>query len=262
MDATRNIFRLPLLSKITDVPFRFWAAKALALFVPNICLTCDNFVESQGGCCAKCWSTLRFVRKPLCPVMGSPFSVDMGDNFLSAEAIADPPPFERLRTVVLYDEMARRLVSSIKYADRTDLAPWVGDWMRVAGSELVAEADFIIPIPLHGRRLRSRRFNQSAELARRIAKTSGVTFLPEGLVRRRATRQQVGLTESERERNVSGAFSIPEQMRVHLTGRRILLVDDVYTTGATAKAATRALKRGGAASVDVLVFAKVETHID
>ena len=262
MDATRNISRLFMHPKVLGVDPRNWVAKALALFVPNICLTCDNFVGFQGGCCAQCWSKLRFVRKPLCPVMGSPFSVDMGDSFLSAEAIADPPPFERLRSVVLYDEMALKLVSSIKYADRTDLAPWVGDWMRVAGSELVAKADYVVPVPLHGRRLRSRRFNQSAELARRIAKISGTAFLPEGLVRRKATRQQVGLTETERERNVSGAFFMPEGMRAQLKDRRILLVDDVYTTGATAKAATRALKRGGVASVDVLVFAKVETHIN
>ncbi len=262
MDATRKFFGIfPFLVGAADA-VKFWFAKIPTLLVPNTCLTCDNFVETQGGCCPKCWSKLRFVRKPVCPVLGSPFSVDMGDNFLCAEAIADPPPFERLRTVVLYDELARKLVASIKYADRTDLAPWVGDWMRVAGLSLVEEADFIIPVPLHTSRLRSRRFNQSAELARRIAKVSGVSFLPEGLVRRKATHQQVGLSELERERNVSGAFLMPEEMRVHLKGQRVLLVDDVYTTGATAKAATRALKRGGAASVDVLVFAKVETHVD
>jgi len=193
--------------------------------------------------------------------MGSPFSVDMGDNFLCAEAIANPPPFERLRTVVLYDELARKLVASIKYADRSDLAPWIADWMRVAGAELVENADFIIPVPLHRARLRTRRFNQAAEISRRIAKTSGRKYLPEGLLRRRATRQQVGLTQPQRERNVSGAFSVPAEMQARLQGKRVLIVDDVYTTGATAKAATRALKRGGVKAVDVLVFAKVETYM-
>lgn len=197
--------------------------------------------------------------KPFCCVMGTPFSVDMGDNFLSAEAIADPPPFESLRTVLLYDELARKLVSSIKYSDRSDLLRWITKWMDVAGKELVETADMIIPVPLHPSRLRQRRFNQAGEMALRIARKNSKEFLPEVLVRKKATRQQVGLSESQRARNVSGAFIVPQEMKIHLKGKRVLLIDDVYTTGATCKAATRALKRGGAASVSVLVFAKVET---
>lgn len=229
------------------------------VIVPNTCLICDVFVDQQGGCCASCWSKLAFVHPPLCPVMGTPFSVDMGKNFLSAEAIANPPPFQRLRTVLIYDDFARKLVSLIKYSDRTDLAPWIARWMQVAGKELLSEADMILPVPLHHARLRNRRFNQSAELARHIGNLSGVAYEPEILIRRKATRQQVGLTENERERNVSGAFSVPERFKPQLSGKSVILLDDVYTTGATAKAACRALKRGGASNIDVLVFAKVES---
>ncbi len=234
--------------------------KVLELIVPGTCLTCDNYVARQGGCCAHCWGKLRLVREPICPVMGTPFSVDMGENFLCAEAIADPPPFGRLRCVMLYDDLARRLVSGLKFSDRTDLAPWMANWMRVGGLKLVEDADVVLPVPLHANRLRARRFNQSAELARRVAIDSAKPYLPECLIRNKATKQQVGLTQSARERNVSGAFVVPASRRIHLKGRRVLLIDDVYTTGATAKAATRALKRAGASSVDVLVFAKVETH--
>ena len=241
--------------------FRSISALFADVVVPNTCLSCDAFVAKPGGCCASCWSELRFVQPPICPVMGTPFTVDMGENFLSAEAIADPPPFDRLRTVLLYDERARRLVSSIKYSDRGDLLPWIAQWMTFTGKELLADADIVLPVPLHRSRLRKRRFNQAAELARYMGSSAGVEYAPELLLRKRATRQQVGLSQSQRERNVSGAFVVPEAMKIHVKNRHVLLVDDVYTTGATAKAAARALKRGGARKIDVMVFAKVETRL-
>lgn len=236
-------------------------AKASEVLVPSTCLTCDRFVDTQGGCCPQCWNQLRFITKPFCPVMGSPFSIDMGESFLSAEAISDPPPFEKLRAVLIYDELARKLVSSIKYSDRTDLIRWVANWMHVSGQEVIEDADMIMPVPLHASRLRNRRFNQAGELAHRLAQLNDKEFMPEILVRKKSTRQQVGLSESERARNVSGAFIVPQEMKINLKGKRVLLVDDVYTTGATAKAATRALKRGGASQINVLVFAKVETYV-
>jgi ComF family protein len=192
--------------------------------------------------------------------MGSPFSVSMGEGFLSAEAIADPPPFDRLRAVMLYDDLARQLVSRMKYSDRSDLARWMGLWMVRAGHDLLKDVDVIVPVPLHPSRLRQRRYNQAAELSRSIARKAKVDFKAMALQRKRSTRQQVGLTEKERDRNVSGAFIVPERQKIEIQGRRVLLIDDVYTTGATAKAATRALKRGGASAIDVLVFAKVETY--
>lgn len=231
------------------------------MLVPATCLTCELHVVAQGGCCPACWSKMRFVSRPFCPVMGTPFSIDMGDAFLSAEAIANPPPFERMRTVMLYDDLARRLIASLKYADRTDLIPWISKWMAVAGKELIEDADVIIPVPLHKSRLHSRRFNQACEFSRLIAKDSDKDFKPEYLIRKRATKQQVGLTESQRKRNVSGAFTVPQEMKPNLKAKRVLLIDDVYTTGATVKAATKALKRAGADQVCVLVFAKVETHL-
>jgi ComF family protein len=181
----------------------------------------------------------------------------MGEGFLSAEAIANPPPFERARAAVAYNGVARHMVQALKYGDRADLAPWMARWMLRAGAELVADADVVLPVPLHWRRFFTRRFNQSAELARAIAALSGKVFEPAAIRRVKVTRQQVGLGLTRRQDNVRAAFRVPAEHDITVRGRRVLVVDDVYTTGATVSSVTRALKKSGAASVDVLTFARV-----
>ena len=237
-------------------------ASGVGNLVPATCLTCDRIVVEQGGCCPSCWNEMHFIKLPICPVMGTPFPVDLGEGAQSLEAIAEPPPFERLRAAVLYGKRARQLVTQLKFSDRTDLAPWMARWMQVSGNRLLEECDVVVPIPLHRNRLLKRRYNQSAELARNVALASGVNFCPQAMQRRRKTMQQTGLTEKQRQRNVSGAFQVPDSEQILIAGKRVLLIDDVYTTGATAKAAARCLLRAKAKSVDVLVFAKVEIDHD
>jgi len=200
---------------------------------------------------------MRWIERPYCEQLGIPFAYDLGPGALSAEAIAAPAPFQRCRAVCAFDDVARKLVHGLKYHDRLELAAWMGRWMARAGAELLAEADLIVPVPLHRRRLWRRRFNQSAVLAGPIAAAAGKPVAPHVLARIRATRQQVGLSAAERDENVRGAFRIAPDKRAAIAGRRVLLVDDVYTTGATINAATRAIVRAGAAAVDVLVFARV-----
>jgi ComF family protein len=232
------------------------------LILPPQCLACDRRVSGDGGLCPACWSQLRLIERPYCERLGTPFPYDMGAGAESAEAIADPPPFRRCRAVAAFDDVARRLVHGLKYRDRLDLAAWMGEWMARAGAGLVGDADLVVPVPMHRRRLWSRRFNQSANLAAAISAISGKPLATAVLRRIRPTRQQVGLTAGARDRNVRGAFKVLENQRLTVDGRAILLVDDVYTTGATVKAATRALTRAGAASVDVLVFARVVRSLD
>jgi len=227
------------------------------LLFPASCAGCKAHVSQPGTLCPTCWSELRFIERPYCPVLGVPFGHDFGDGFLSAEAIADPPPFRRLRSAVLHRGAAQRMAVALKFHDRTDLAPWMARWMQRAGRELLEECEVILPVPLHRWRFWSRRFNQSAELARALAKQSALPFAPQALNRIRRTEQQIGLGSKERKRNVDGAFRVPKEQEIHVRGRRVLLIDDVYTTGATVKAATRALLRGGAKSVDVLTFSRV-----
>ncbi len=234
------------------------AVAAIGDFIlPPICLACENTVVKQGVLCPRCWSGMRFIERPYCAVTGTPFSFDLGEQALSADAIANPPVYSRARAVALYDEIARTLVQGLKFADRTDIAPWMANWMARAGRELIAENPLVVAVPLHKRRLILRRFNQSAELARHIARQNELEYVPEALLRIRATRQQVGLGARQRRKNVRGAFRVPPVYKARLAGRKILLIDDVLTTGATIEAASRALLRGGAASVDCLTFARV-----
>ena len=228
-----------------------------AFLFPPVCCGCQRRTGQPGMLCAGCWSELRLIEQPWCDVLGIPFSRDMGSGILSAEAIANPPPFDRARAAVAYEGVARRLVQKLKFNDRTDLAVWLAKWMMRVGSDLARDADLIVPVPLHRRRFLARRFNQSAELARAFSGIAGVRFEPSAIDRKKVTRQQVGLGLREREANVRGAFKVPVESDILVRGRRVLIVDDVYTTGATASAVARTLKQSGAVVVDVLTFARV-----
>lgn len=234
----------------------------LNLAYPPVCLRCDAPTATSNTLCSHCFNGLRPITAPLCPVLGLPFSVFLGPDARSAEAIADPPPFERARSAVVYDEIARTLVSRLKYGDRPELALFCARLMAGAGHELWSDAPILVPVPLHPARQRERRYNQSAELAQHLGRLTGLA-VDQGLVRRsRKTRQQVGLSGDGRQRNVAGAFAVAPDILVRTRGRRVVLVDDVYTTGATTKAVTRTLQRAGVEAVDVVTFARVVIGAD
>ena len=224
--------------------------------LPQCCAACREPVDG-AGLCAGCWSKLSFIAPPYCERLGIPFVYDPGPGVLSMEAIADPPAYRRARAAVRYDDVARTLVHAFKYGDRLDLAPIMGRWMANAGAELLRETDAVVPVPLHWRRQWMRRFNQSALLAEVITRTAGVPVTHLALKRIKATPQQVGLSQSARAINVQGAFRVPADGKAEVAGRRLLLVDDVLTSGATMDACARALLRAGAAQVDALTFARV-----
>lgn len=238
-----------------------WLGKATGLcarlLFPPVCPGCRRLVGEPFTLCGQCWPKLRFIERPWCEVLGTPFSHEIGDGIVSADAIASPPPFSRARAAVSYEGVARGMVLSLKFGDRTELAPTMARWMMRVGAELLADADAVVPVPLHRARFLRRRFNQSAELARALCRLSGRDFLPDAVVRVRATRHQAGLAAREREANVRGAFAVPARAEIGVRGRRVLVVDDVYTTGMTVSAVARALRRAGAAQVDVLTFARV-----
>src|SRR5690606_2624148 len=172
-------------------------------------------------------------------------------------ALADPPPFERARAAMAYGAVVGTLISRFKYGDRVELARFCARLMAAAGQEFWPDRPVLVPVPLHASRLRFRRYNQSMLLARELGRLTGLEVDPHLVRRHRKTRQQVGLSGDGRLRNVRGAFVLHQRALERLAGRPVVLVDDVYTTGATVKAITRVLKRGGAVRVGVLTFARV-----
>ncbi len=230
--------------------------KSVDLILPPQCLSCRTPLAVQGFC-APCWRELGFIEAPLCDWLGIPFDYDPGEGILSAAAIADPPSYSKARAVVRYDDRARKLVHWFKYKDGLEAAPILARLMKRSGRELIDQCDMIIPVPLYRSRLWVRRYNQAAALALVIAKDTGLEYEPQLLDRVRKTKTQVGLSAAQRRRNVSGAFAVNENCFERVSGKRVLLVDDVITTGATIEACSRAILSGGAENVDVLAFARV-----
>jgi ComF family protein len=235
------------------------AAFLLDAVLPPRCLKCGEIVADSGSLCGRCWPELRFLGAPCCACCGLPFEFEMGEGALCGGCVADRPPFDRARAALAYDDNSRDLILRFKHADRIDGAATFAGWMGRAGADLIASADLIAPVPLHRWRLVRRRYNQAAILANALATRAGrgKLVVPDLLVRRRATASQGHLGRSQRARNVAGAFALHPRRTQGVAGARILLIDDVLTTGATAAACTRVLKAAGAISVDLLVLARV-----
>ena len=176
---------------------------------------------------------------------------------LSAAAIADPPDFDRARGVASFDGLMRELIHAFKFHDSHNARRLFGRWLIEAGQEIINEADLLVAVPLARGRLISRRFNQAQILAIEVGRRTGKPVRPFALVRSRATAHQIGLTRAQRSRNVGGAFRVPPSELPAISGKAIVLIDDVITSGATASAAAAVLKRAGARRVDVLALAIV-----
>ncbi len=230
---------------------------ALDVLLPHQCLRCAAVVETAGALCPGCWDEVAFLEPPFCQACGVPFEFDPGVDMLCAACVREPPVYERARAVVTYDEASRGLVLALKHGDRTDAAPAFGRWMVRAGGALVGDADVAVPVPLHWTRLFTRRYNQAALLAAAVARAARIPMAPDALVRRRRTPSQGKLNAARRRRNVRGAFIAHPRHRHLIEGRRVLLIDDMLTTGATVSACSRALLDAGARAVDVLTLARM-----
>jgi ComF family protein len=230
--------------------------KIADLLFPPLCIACREPLGQGQGFCAACWGRISFLDGPLCDCCGLPFSVDPGPGARCAACLAKPPSFDHARAIIAYDETSRGPILALKHADRLELVPGFAQWLARTGKGLIEDTDLIVPVPLHRTRLWRRRYNQAAELARALGRRTGKTVAVRTLVRSRATESQGEMVSARaRRRNVLGVFKVPDPAAVR--GRNILVVDDVLTTGATADACARALKRAGAARVHILALARV-----
>jgi ComF family protein len=233
----------------------------LDALLPPHCLLCENAVDAQGALCAGCFAGLSFVTEPCCHRCGVPFpragGAQRGEGLLCPFCVHRPPPFETARAAFRYDGASQRLILPFKHGDRTELAAPLARHMARAGAALLGRAEVLAPVPLHPRRLLMRRYNQAALLSARLARIAGKPHLPGLLRRRRATPRLGEASAAERAAMVAGVFSVSRNGAERIRGRRVLLVDDVLTSGATVGACAEALLAAGAAAVDVLAAARV-----
>lgn len=227
------------------------------ILLPPVCIACRGRIESHGLLCGACFAKIDFIAPPLCDRLGLPLPFEAGGTLLSAAAIASPPVYDRARAAAQYSDTMRELIQSLKYRDRHEGLPLFARWLRNAGAELLSDTDLILPVPLYPTRLWRQRFNQSAMLALALGPLARVPVDCIALKRARRTASQVGLTADQRRRNVAGAFKVDQDRLARVKGKKLVVVDDVITTGATAEACARVLKRAGAARVDILALARV-----
>lgn len=238
-------------------PLRRAASRLCDAVLPPRCLHCGCLVGDHGALCAACWAELRFIGPPCCAACGLPFEYDLGPDAVCGACSAQRPRYDRARAALVYNDASRDLVLRFKHSDRLEGAATFAAWMARAGGGLIEEADILAPVPLHWLRLVRRRYNQAAVLANAIGRAQGKLVIPDLLERRKATPTQGHLGREARRRNVAGAFRVAPRHRQALAGKRILLVDDVLTTGATAESCARVLRAAGATAVDLLVLARV-----
>lgn len=237
--------------------FRRLARTVLDAVLPPRCLSCGTVVAGDGALCPPCWGQLAFIGAPHCACCGLPFAFEVEPDAMCGDCVRQEPVFGRARAALHYDDASRPLVLAFKHGDGTHAAPALGRWMAQAAGDLARDADLIVPVPLHRWRLFRRRYNQSALLAQTLARLVDRPVSAGILMRKRKTPSQGGLSRSGRIANVRGAFAIAGRQAEGLSGRRVLLVDDVMTTGATLSECARILRRGGAADVDVVTLARV-----
>lgn len=230
----------------------------LDFLYPPSCAACRAPVSEPHALCSECWKAIGFLDGPMCAICGLPFELDPGADTICGACHAHPPPFDCARSVMRYDDASRKPILALKRADRLDLALPFARWLQRSGKSLIEQADIIVPVPLHWRRLWERRYNQSALLAELISRHSRKPLELLALQRSRPTPSQGEMVSAKaRRRNVRGAFSVDSTRQLAVAGKTVLLVDDVLTTGATVAACARALKRAKAARVLVLTLARV-----
>ncbi len=234
-------------------------SRALDFFFPPQCLNCETLVPAHGTLCLSCWKQVPFIAAPMCACCGLPFEYSLGEGTLCGECLKELPPYAKARSVFLYNEHSRALVTKLKFNDQLHLASVYGPWLAKAAGDMLKTCEIIVPVPLSWRRFVGRRYNQAVLLAQALSKKTGFAVLPDALSRTRHTPPQTGLSRAQREKNVSGAFTINGRYKKAIAGKTVLLIDDVMTTGSTLSACARVLLKAGAKEVNVLTLART-TH--
>ena len=233
-----------------------WLQKIFDIILPPRCLSCGKVIQTDNSLCPECFSHIRFISRPFCEKCGTPFPEETGDGLLCVNCLRKKTPFRFCRSAVAYDDFSKKLILDFKFFDHIENKILLARWLYLAGRDIFdAGIDLIIPVPLHFTRMIKRKYNQSAMLCSILSEMSHVPADYKSLKKIRHTRPQVHCDGKQRLRNVKNAFCVPHPENIK--GKRIVLIDDVYTTGATLRECAKALKRAGAKSVDTLTVARV-----
>jgi ComF family protein len=233
--------------------------KFVDFILPPRCPLTGDVVDSPGMMSAAAWAQLTFIAPPFCACCGRPFafeSADGRDVLRCAPCLQRQPAYDRARHVLVYDDASSDIVLKFKYADQTWCAAMLAQWMARTAAEMLEEVDYVVPVPLHRWRLLKRRYNQAALLAQALARRTGKICLPDSLIRIRATEAQGHRNHRDRRSNVRKAFALDAARAPDMKGRAVLLVDDVFTSGATVEECARVLKKAGARKVFVVTLAR------
>lgn len=242
-------------ARFSLAPVRLAAADAVDLVFPP---GGGDAPLLHGDMAAGPWSRIRFLADEGCDMCARPFDggLHYGKGALCSDCADAPFPFTRTRAACLYGEASKDIILGFKHGDRLDMAPMLSRWLERAGADVLRQADILVPVPLHPSRLRERRYNQAAELARPIARRAGLGYAADALTRVRATKSQGHASARMRWDNVRGAFTVKASRQAQVADKRVVLVDDVFTTGATLRACADTLLKAGARQVDTLVIAR------
>lgn len=237
----------------------FYISKLIDAILPPRCAFTGNLVDSQGMIAPEAWAGLSFISAPNCHNCGLPFEFapTAGALMQCAACLTEAPEFSMARAALAYDEASRGFILGFKHGDQTESVVTMVPWLKAAGADFWERADVIVPVPLHRWRLLRRRYNQAALMGRAMARAMEKGFVADALHRTRATPSQGHLKADARKKNVSKAFAVNEKRAGVLKGKNVVLIDDVYTTGATVRECTRVLLAGGAGEVFVLTLARV-----
>lgn len=228
------------------------------VILPPRCPVSGEIVDVQGMVSASAWAGLGFISHPFCARCGIPFEFEeAGEGGQCISCLTKPPVYNIARAALTYNDTSREIILGFKHGDKTHMVPSFVPWLTRVGADMLKDADVLVPVPLHPMRLLARRYNQAGLIAAALSKETGVRHLPLALKRTRATKSQGHLKSDERAKNVRKAFDVHSAYEETIKGKNVILIDDVYTTGATVNECTNALKRAGAARVDILTLARV-----
>jgi ComF family protein len=228
----------------------------LNILIPHTCLGCRKVMPEESSLCPECWKKMDFLSTPFCPQCAQPFEVAAEQNLLCGKCLESLPAFSQTRALWVYNDASKSVILRFKHADATYAAPTFAKWLRRAGHDILHEADYLIPVPLHWTRLFKRKYNQAALLANCLSKETKIPCLPHSLKRIKATPPQGSFSFKERQKNTERAFFISSKEALPLQNKCVILIDDVMTSGSTVSACAATLLKSGVQKVYVLVLAR------